>query len=72
VRLGAPTVVHFCQDGGGAQSKWLSFAGVAIIPLRFDLIGLHFLMLLFCKALMYFLRFFRRQCFNNEEVDLIV
>jgi len=33
--------------------------------------GLRLVMLLFCKALMYFQRFFRRQRFNNEQVDLI-
>jgi len=42
VRLGAPAALHFCQDGGVLQSKWLPFAGVAVIPLRFELGGITF------------------------------
>ena len=69
VRLGAPTALHFCQDGGVPQSKWLPFAGVAIFRCV-NLMALRFVMLLFYKTLMYFVHSFRRR-FNNEQVDLI-
>lgn len=69
--LGLRLLYTFVKTAGCLDQNGCLLLASLLFRRVFNLMGLRFVMPLFCKALVYFLRFFRRQRFNNEQVDLI-
>jgi hypothetical protein len=68
--LGLRLLYTFVKTAGCLNQNGCLLRASLLFRCVINLMGLRFVMLLFAKALVYFLRFFRQR-FNNEQVDLI-